>query len=268
MSFEKNFPKWWQTIKISWSNYTAYRMNFFLQIIGPALVFFFVKYNLWSSIYDGDAHMTIKGYNLDQMITYHIWSMIVGLVAQGMSALNLAEDIRMGRISSYLIYPIDFWEYHTAGFIAFETLQLFISALTITVIAVFGFLPDITFTSLIFGFTYCVYVSLFWFILQYLTGIIGFWLEETWILRVILSILTAFLSGAIIPLELYPEWLVTLLNYTPFPYLTFYPIKMFMGEIGFFPKGYLMLGAWMVILLFLNKWIWKKGIRMYTAAGM
>ena len=114
MSFEKNFPKWWQTIKISWSNYTAYRMNFFLQIIGPALVFFFVKYNLWSSIYDGDAHMTIKGYNLDQMITYHIWSMIVGLVAQGMSALNLAEDIRMGRISSYLIYPIDFLEYHTA----------------------------------------------------------------------------------------------------------------------------------------------------------
>lgn len=265
---EKTFPKWWQTIKISWSNYTAYRMNFFLQIIGPALVFFFVKYNLWSSIYDGDTEMMIKGYNLDQMITYHIWSMIVGLVAQGMSALNLAEDIRMGRISSYLIYPIDFWEYHTAGFIAFESLQTFISILTIAVIAMFGFLPDLTFSSLFFGFTYCIYVSLFWFILQYLTGIIGFWLEETWILRVILSIVTAFLSGAIIPLELYPEWLVTLLNYTPFPYLTYYPIKIFMGEFTFFAKGYLMLGVWMVILLFINKWIWKKGIRMYTAAGM
>ncbi len=46
-----NISKWWITIKISWVKHTAYRLNFFLQIIGPSLVFFFVKYNLWSSIY-------------------------------------------------------------------------------------------------------------------------------------------------------------------------------------------------------------------------
>lgn len=212
--------------------------------------------------------MLIKGYNLDQMITYHIWSMVVSLLAQGMSALNLAEDIRMGRISSYLIYPIDFWEFHAAGFIAFESLQAFITVLTISVVALMGFLPDMTAVSFFHGFLYCIYVSLFWFILQFLTGILGFWLEETWILRVTLSILTAFLSGAIIPLELYPEWLVQILAYTPFPYLTYYPIKIFMGEIGFFYKGYLLLGIWMVVLVMVNKWIWNKGIRMYTAAGM
>ena len=76
--------KWWQTIKISWSNHTAYRMNFFLQVIGPALVFFFVKYNLWSSIYADKSVEIIKGYTLSQMIDYHVWAMIVGLLAKGL----------------------------------------------------------------------------------------------------------------------------------------------------------------------------------------
>ncbi|MBT7609186.1 MAG: hypothetical protein HN576_05485 [Bacteriovoracaceae bacterium] len=263
-----NIQKWLQTILISWSNFTTYRLNFFLQVIGPGLVFFFIKYNLWSAIYGGNNTIVLGGYTFRSMIQYHGWSMIVLLLCQGMTANNLSEDIRMGRISNYLIYPMNFWEFHTAAFIAFEFLQLFICAVTIGLIGFTSLLGPIHFEVLINAFCYCIFVSIFWFAIQYLTGIIAFWLEETWTLRVIFSIISGFLSGAIIPLELFPTKLVEVLSYTPFPYLTYYPVKMFMGEVGFFPKGYLILGVWLAVIIIINKIVWRKGIKMYTAAGM
>ena len=268
MPSNANLLKWWQTIKVSWVKHTAYRLNFFLQIIGPALVFFFVKYNLWSSIYAGDEALVIKGFNFDQMITYHVWSFVVALVAQGHGSWNLSEDIRMGRISSYLIYPFNFWEFHTASFLSFQALQVLIANITLGLIIVFGIIETPTMWHLFNGFAFTFFVSIFWFTVQYLTGILAFWLEETWILRVILSIITTFLSGAIIPLDLYPTWLVDILNMTPFPYLTYYPVKTFMGEGSHLLKGYIIISIWTVVIFQACRIIWRRGIKLYTAAGM
>jgi len=265
---KSGLPKWWQTIKVSWAKHTAYRLNFFLQVIGPSLVFFFIKYNLWSSIFQGDMNLEIKGYTFTEMINYHVWSMIVGLVAQGHTAMNLSEDIRMGRISTYLIYPFNFWEFHTASFVAFQVIQVFIAFITLASITMLGLLQLPALEYIAFGLLYCLFVSLFWFTLQYLTGILAFWLEETWMLRVMLSIVTAFLSGAILPLDLYPTWLVEALNYTPFPYLTYYPIKIFTGDTSFMAQAYGVVSVWTVGFILINRKLWNKGMGLYTAAGM
>ncbi|OUR99814.1 hypothetical protein A9Q84_01955 [Halobacteriovorax marinus] len=263
-----NISKWVQTIKISWSQLTAYRVNFFLQVIGPSLVFFFIKYNLWSSIYSSQSGLIIQGYNFSQMIHYHAWSLVVSLIAGGYASHNLAEDIRMGRISSYLIYPFNFWEFHTASFISFQLLQTFISMITIAFIFSIGIFHNLSFMALIYGYLFCFLVSLMWFTLQYMTGILAFWLEETWILRVILQIMAAFLSGAILPLELYPSWLVKVLDFTPFPYLSYYPIKVFSGEISPFSGAPLIIIFWIVTFALINRFIWSRGMKLYTAAGM
>lgn len=263
-----NILKWIQTIKISWTRYTAYRLNFFLQIIGPSLVFFFIKYNLWNRIYNGDTTLEIKGYSFEEMITYHIWGFVVAQLAQGHTALNLALDIRYGRISSYLIYPFNFWEFHTASFIGFQILQLGITSLSMIVFYMIGILPDFSFSSLFTGIAACMYVSLFWYTLQYFTGLLSFWLEETWILRVILQIVTVFLSGAIIPLELFPKLFTDFLFLTPFPYLSYYPIKILMGVEVNMVNFFSVISIWTGIFVFINAVIWKRGIKLYTAAGM
>jgi ABC-2 type transport system permease protein len=267
-TLRSSIPKWWQTMKVSWTKYTTYRLNFFLQVIGPSLVFFFIKYNLWSSIFNGDLDISIKGYNFESMITYHVWSMIVGLLAQGHSGMNLSEDIRHGKISTYLIYPFNFWEFHTAGFLSFQVIQIFISIITLFCISTLDLvsLPAIEF--IFYGMSYCLFVSLFWYTLQYLTGVLAFWLEETWMIRVLLQIITAFLSGAILPLDLYPPWLINILQFTPFPYLTYYPIKIFMGDINFMPHAYLVVSLWTILFFILNRKLWQKGMKLYTAAGM
>ncbi|MDH5580704.1 MAG: ABC-2 family transporter protein [Bdellovibrionales bacterium] len=264
----KWIDKWWQTMKTAWSNYMTYRYNLFLQVVGPALVFFFIKYNLWNSIYDGDLELEIGGYTLSSMIQYHIWGFILTMLAKGHHAVDLGQEIRLGRISSYLIYPFNFWEFHAASFVAFQAYQFIVALISLAFFYYTGLLGPLNIEALALGILYAQFISIFWFILQFATGLMAFWLEETWILRVILEIMTAFLSGAFFPLEIYPQFIQNILQYTPFPYLTYYPIKIFMGEELSLWAPILTISFWMALGIILNYLLWKRGLKLYTAAGM
>ena len=260
--------KWRQTIEVRWSQLMTYRLNFILQVFGPALVFFFIKYNLWSSIFGDDPESIIQGYTFEAMIAYQIWVLIIQLLGQGNDSMNLAEDIRLGRISSYLIYPFDFWKFHTAGFLAFQGLQLLLCSTLLICVSSVGLLADFQWANLLMGLTLTFLVGGLWFTLQYMVGLMAFWLEETWILRVMLMILSQFLSGAILPLELYPQWVREILFYSPFPYLTYLPAKVFMGSHELFLGAALVIIIWTLVIAGLCTFIWKRGLRLYTAAGM
>ena len=263
-----NILKWWETAIISFCKLSAYRWNFILTILAPSFVFFFVKYNLWASIYESHPGGAINGYSFQTMMNYHVWALVVSLVGQGHMGIDLALEIRHGKISSYLIYPFNFWEFHTASFLSFETVQLAIALTTLTLLSLLQVVTLPTLSLLCAGFAYCLLVGLFWFSLQFLTGILAFWLEETWVLRVLLQLITTFLSGAVLPLEFFPSWLISLLDYTPFPFMVYYPVQIFLGNQIPWIKGIVVLSSWIMLSVFVNSLVWRKGLRNYTAAGM
>ncbi len=261
--------KWQQTMKMSWSNQLAYKLNFFLLVIGPTLVFFFIKFNLWTAIYGLQDVETIQGYDLQQMLSYQVWVMIVGFLAQSYNSMKLAEDIRLGRISSYLIYPFGFWSFHTASFFAIQIIQLLVAGVTLGFALAFGLVDPPSLTALLSGLLVSSLVGMLWFQISFIIGLMAFWLEETWVLRVIFSTIAQFFSGAIIPLELYPDWLRQLLAYSPFPYLTFIPVRLFMGDASYEVLPTLgVIALWIALMMALGQWIWSRGLRLYTAAGM
>lgn len=267
-----NLAKWNQTIKISISKLLAYRLNFFLTVIGPSLTFYWIKVNLWTTVFEGTpggiSEGVINGYSLQKMLDYHSWTLIVTLLAKGHNSMNLSLDIRMGRISSYLIYPFNFWEFHTASFLGFQFVQLFITAFTLGIFYATGVLQNFVLSNFIIGTFFCLLVSYFWFSIQYLLGLIAFWLEETWIMRVMFDIVATFLSGGIIPVDLFPKYFQQFLDLTPFPYLTYYPVQIFLGQASAIPMAATKILIWTIIIWFLNQQVWRRGIRMYTAAGM
>ncbi len=260
-----NLKKWLETVRIGWSMVTAYRLNFILLIIGPALVFYFIKVSLWSSIYQNDTEL-INGYNLSQMLEYHAWALIVVLMAQSSNGVNLGEDIRYGRMSKYLIYPFNFWEFHTANFISFQSIQFIISIFTLFILSQIDLLSLPSFSHLMIAFAYTSLVGIFWFSVQYTTGLLAFWLEETWTMRVMFQLLVNFLSGAIIPISFFPIWSQDILKYTPFPSLTFTPVNLFMGNLQGLEQGLLTITISILAMFAINTFIWRRGL--FTAAGM
>lgn len=260
--------KWTATMRIAWSKLLAYKLNFVLQILAPVLVLFFIRYNLWAAIYGLEGITTLQGYTLPQMLAYQSWVMLVSFLGLGFNGMNLAEDIRLGRISAYLIYPFGFWQFHASSFLAFQCLQLGVAAFTLTMLTIAGWIqPQID--TLLWGLLYCCCVALFWFQLNFLIGILSFWLEETWVLRVMLITLTQFFSGALIPLEFFPEWLRQSIHWLPFPYLMSVPVKIFSGhDAGSLAMAFALILTWTLLAFCLAQVVWHQGIKEYTGAGI
>lgn len=260
--------KWWATMLAAWQTHAVYRVNFVLLVIGPALVFFFVKVSLWSSIYAQGGGASIAGYDRDAMLAYQCYVLVVVLLAQGYQSVPLSEDIRLGRITSHLLYPFPFLEAHAARWLAFQLLQLCVALLLIGLAVATGFLPVPAPAPLATGLAFTVLVAALWFTFTSAIGLLAFWLEETWVVRVILRNLAVFLSGSVLPLELYPAWLRELLFYTPFPYLTWVPARMLAGEYPDVGGAALVTIGWVVAGVLLCRLVWRRGIGLYSAAGM
>ncbi len=261
--------KWIQTIRISWVNLLTYKINFFFLVIGPSIVFFIVRYNVWSAIYRIDPDMTIQGYEKAQMLKYQLWVLIVAMMGQAQTSINLANDIRLGKVSTYLVYPFDFWKFHASAFIALQGIQLLMTFVMLMTALALGLVSIADLSSFLAGAAVTFSVGFVWFSIQFLLGIMAFWLEQTWVLRAIFGTLVQFLSGAFLPLEIFPGWLQGILKWTPFPYLTYAPAKIFMGEYNhsaFHVLGILF--VWMIIIVLVCKVTWNRGLKLYTASGM
>ncbi len=261
--------KWRKTISVSLSRYMAFKADFFLMLVAPSLVFISINYNIWRSIYQSRGQESISGFSMEQMLHYQCWSFIVALLVRSHRTWNLSEHIRLGRMTAFLLYPFDAWKFYTSEFLAFQLLQLGTSVLAVGVLQMFNFLPPLNLESCVLGFGFSLLVSVLWFALDFTFGLVAFWLEEVWIFRVIFGFFAVLFSGAFIPIELFPKGLQTVLSYTPFPFITSVPVHIFMGTNGVSVwSATITLLGWISALSLLASLVWRRGLRLYNAAGI
>jgi len=280
--------KWYQTIITHWHKMVSYRWDFYLQIFLPPLAFFITKYFFWKSIYQYEARDIINGLDLAGMLSYHAWVFIVSFINQSQNSYNLSEEIRLGKITPYLIYPFNLWKFHFSAFLSGSLYQILVATFCLFALIFLGL--DVQIVTLakaypvlknwpmfidlgltILGGLWIILIgAITWFWMNYSMGLISFWLEETWILRVMLGLIAQFLSGGFVPLNFFPEVWQNLLWWTPFPWLTFAPVNWWIqgGDLSQVLHATLACGFWQIIFIGLSALLWRKGLRLYTAAGM
>lgn len=235
----------------------------------PVLIFFAIKYSLWSSIYATHSGIDIKGYTLARMIEYQFWILIFDLLIRSyFFSENVSSDIRLGKISSFLLYPFHFISYQFNLFLSDKILQLIISSFFLAFVLSLGWIEIPLFSHILKAVSLILLVALYWFFIQMILGFMSFWLDETWSLNVAIRFISAFLSGSILPLDLFPELLAKILYWTPFPYLVYFPIQILMGEDVDFLSCFFTLSFWTFLFFLISIRIWKKGLKFYTAAGI
>ena len=261
--------KWRKTISVALSRYMAFKADFFLMLVAPAFVFIAVNYNIWRSVYQSRGGESISGFTMDQMLHYQCWSFIITLLVRSHRTWNLSEHIRFGRLTAFLLYPFDAWKFYASEFIAFQLLQLFIAFVAVIVLQALHFLPPLDVATCAVGFGFSLLVSVLWFALDFTFGLAAFWLEEVWIFRVIFGFFAVLFSGAFIPIELFPRGLQTFLSYTPFPFITSVPAHIFMGtsSVSLWSATTTLIG-WIAALSLCAALVWRRGLRLYNAAGI
>lgn len=242
--------KYFSILRVNLIVILSYRANLFLNSIGNYVYIMFL-YFLWLAIYSDTA--TINGISFSQTFVYLVLSSTFFNVFKTWTEWGLANEIRSGNIVLDLCKP-----YFLQVKIFFEVLArtlanfIWIGVPVIIVLVIFfadGFSSHVAFAYAAFS-IFLAYILNFQ--IDYLTGLVSFYTESIWGISISKETVVLVLSGALVPMNFFPEWLYDLLMYTPFPYLYYVPISLLTG------MGDAVVGGHVEILL-LKQLLWLLG---------
>mgnify|MGYP001586347675 FL=1 len=242
-----------------------WRVRNILQII---LTFF-----LWSSVFK-NPQTEVFGYNQEKILTYVFGILILRAIVFSARAVDVAGEISNGAISNFLLKPVSYFKYWATRDVASKVLNLSFSVIEITLL--FLILKPNLFLQTNLVVLFAVFISLIlavvlFFCLLFITNMSAFWMPENgWAAQFLfIVIITDFLSGGVFPLDIMPLVLQKVLYSTPFPYLLFFPLQIYLGKIAGLEiiRGLITSFAWVFILLMILKFTWAKGLRRYSAEG-
>lgn len=262
--------KYLQLAKVTLEEYFVYRLNFILWRF-RSLMTFLALYFFWAAIYA--ARDEFLGYQKTQMFAYLVGMAVLRSLVMGSRSADFAGQIRSGELTKVLLVPVNIFSFWASKDVVDKLLNLFFIVFELgLVIKLFGlsfYWPQKSATILLFliGLTLAVFL---YFFLSLTISITGFWTEEIWATRWLLGIvLLEFLAGAYFPLDILPAGLVRLIRLTPFPYLLYFPIKIWLEQLPNAAVGQVILIclAWLGFFYWLAHFLWQKGVRNYGAYG-
>jgi ABC-2 type transport system permease protein len=270
----QSLPKYLKILRISLVERLAYRADFFLTTFFRFLPLI-TTFLLWEAIYAGSGKEKIADFTRDKMIAYLLLVQISRMFSSmpGLSA-GIARDIRDGNLKKYLLQPIDMLWYllsyrgaHKIAYIATTALPY----------ALLFFLFRDVFDELPGPWTLLAYIVslllafLIGFFFEACIGIAGFWFLEVTSLMYIINIFTYFVSGQMFPLELLGQYpgVTEMLQLLPFQYLAYFPAMVFLEkkQDAELIVGLLIELGWAVGLILLSRWMYRLGLRHYSAFG-
>lgn len=261
--------KYFAVISNSIKKNLAYRANNFIAMVS-ILLSFIVLFFFWNSIYmQGNQ---IGTYSLNEIISYYIFVTAFQLIFTGdNTAWSVSEEIRNGQISNNILKPINYLKYKLSQ--SFGNLfYKFVVFLPVILIVIFILRSYLTFAQdleIYIIFPFVVLISyLLYFLIYFSLGITAFWIGESTSLFWASWIIINFMQGTLIPIDLLPEWFLTLSTYLPFKYLFYIPIGLLTGRVEFNFSMVLVSFFWCVVIFIFAEFLYLKGIKKYEGYGI
>ncbi|MCL2421811.1 MAG: ABC-2 family transporter protein [Defluviitaleaceae bacterium] len=246
----------------------AYREALWFGIMATSasiLIYFF----LWRAVFSDAA--TVEGYTFQMMITYIIIARI--LASQFSSGINgtLAGWIYDGSIATELLRPFGIIRSLFALRLGEFCQFVIFKGLPITLVAAFllNASPPASGLSLLL-FIVSILISLvLLFFFELMVGVLAFYTMEVHAVRFAKEAVLTILSGGLVPLFLFPQWLQDVFRLLPFQYLAATPIDIYLGVLS--PSEALMamlsLGLWIVIMMVLSLLFFNTAMKKVVVQG-
>ena len=264
--------KYWSIFKISFEQEFVYRLNFILWRVRNVFQIL-LTYFLWSTVF-ANPQTQIFGYDRAKILTYVFGIMIVRAIVFSARAMDVSTDIAQGDLSNYLLKPISYFKYWFTRDISSKALNLIFAS--VEFLALFVILkPQFFFQGnpvILFAFLVGVILAvMIYFFLLFLISSIPFWTPEIgWGSHFLVTvvIIEAF-SGSLFPINILPGGLQSLALATPFPYLIYFPVEIYLGNVSGMALigGLMVAAAWTGVLWFSLNFVWQKGLKAYQAFG-
>ena len=265
--------KYLHVFAIGIQNTLVYRVNFLFRAAFGLIPLAGTLY-VWRAIYGGkEAGAQISHYALSGMVSYYLLVTFVdALTAVAEDDWQIAADIKDGNISQFLLKPLDYLAYRLCLYISGRAIY---TTVALVPVAIFTFVlrEDFVWAASpaavgLFALS-VVLAGLLQFFIAYLMALLAFWVLDVSTFIFIQFAFEYLASGHLFPLDILPAWLAQLLKLTPYPYLCYFPVSIYLGRVtgAELWQGLAIQTAWVLLGYALARYVWSRGIRKYSAVG-
>lgn len=261
--------KYLAVFKISWEQGFVYRLNFTLWRVRSVLQLLLV-YFIWWTVFQSKSE--IFNYSQSSLLTYIMVAALIRAIILSSRAIDVAGQISEGTIVNFLIKPLGFIEYYFSRDLADKLLN--ISFVIFELILLLTLLkPPIIFQQnlyILILFVIATFLGLLlYFALAFIIGMLAFWVENAWGPLFLVSIILEGFGGGLFPIDILPKGIASILMLTPFPYLIYFPAKIYLGTLpqDEIIKGFIVLSIWVVSCWYMMNYVLSKGLKRFSAFG-
>ena len=268
--------KYFSILRINWINALEYRGNALIGLFA-ILSGLFIEYQIWSLIFSSNNHTSIAmdgvdaGYTFEQLIFFIFLSIIVGqLKSSWVTSSQMILEIRQGLINKYLMRPVSYFWYHFMMFVGINSLYILVY-MSLLVLFIYIF-PNMIFQTMIsvIGFLISLILSIYLsYCIYFIMVCFAFWFGEVRSIVVAYNLGMLMISGQYIPIRLFPQEVISIIKWTPIPYLVDLPVSIATGLIHqsqWIPQIAIAI-FWCVFLTIISFIIYHLGIKGYEAYG-
>ncbi len=268
--------KYWQIIKNTWAEYSVYRLNFLVwrlrSFISFATIYFF-----WLALFSvPQGPGQFFGWSEREILTYILGVAVVRSVILSSRTIDVGGEITEGNLTNYLLKPLNFLRFWFSRDLADKVLNIFFTVFELSLFililkpAVFVQTNPLILISVLLS---IILATVLYFYINFFLGLIAFWTPESWSgvwgPRFVFTVILEFFAGTIFPLDLLPKSIFNLVQLTPFPYLIYFPLKIYLGQAGLMQMflGFAVCLIWVGIWSLIVDKSWRAGLRVYAAEG-
>lgn len=264
--------KYLHVVGIGIQNTLVYRVNYLARVLFGFVPLLATIY-LWRAVYASKEGDTVGAYTLAAMTSYYVLVTIVdALTAVSEDDWQIAADIKDGNISQFLLKPIDYLGYRLSLFFSGRLIYTGVALVPVAVFVWFlreyFVVPSDPVTLLAFAVSILL-AALLTFLISYSMALLAFWVAEVSTFIFIEYAFEYIASGHLFPLDILPPALKAALELTPFPYMLYFPVGVYLGKIegAALARGLLVQAGWVLLFYLVARWVWSRGVRRYSAVG-
>jgi ABC-2 type transport system permease protein len=256
----------WQ---VNWAEQWQYRANLLMYLL-YWLVSPIIYLAVWTSI--ANTKGDVNGFTANDFTTYYMTLLIVDQITSNIVIHTFGYKIQDGSLSGELVRPIHpMLTNALVNNIAFKALTI-MGLIPIWIILYFLYKPDfssVTLPNILLAIPAMILAFFMGFLFSAAITSLSFWTTRVYSIYEFYYALTLLFSGQFVPLPLMPEVIQNIAQFLPFQYLIYYPIQLILGNLSSqqITQGYVTLSIWLGISLMLFNWVWRNGVKRYSAVG-
>ena len=246
----------------------AYKFDVYGNIIMQTIIMIATAF-FWKALFKNAESM--GGVSVDTMLTYTVISSMISVVLITNVEWRITESVQTGAIAIDLMRPVNIFGVFFAENLGSVTALFFQNLLPIFIIgSLFIKLPAPRSAPQFMLFLISLVLAFFinWY-LSVIFGMFSFKVIEMSALIQVKKHLVRLLSGSMIPLWFFPNWLRSVLEILPFPYIYQLPLSIYVGHYTSesLVRGLIIQILWVMVLFLIETRLEKQAIKHVMVQG-